>query len=502
VTLNYIDTFSEQDSSESPTFIEDNHQIVARNKEKQLETPHEAQAAHVKRLPLWRRVWVSIFRGPLRPRTDRDRAWVVFNHLILHFRPVRLPASTIRYTHTFGLGGMSLVLVLLLAATGLLLMFVYEPTPDRAYASIQALHNEVLFGKLIRNVHHWSANLLIFVLGLHLLRVYFTGGYHGPRQFNWVIGSGLLLCVLASNFTGYLLPWDQLSYWAITISTSMLTYVPLLGDWLQQAARGGEEIGSATLINFYTLHTTIVPVLLVVLAGFHFWRVRKAKGVVLPREPGEDTESEPERILALPHLLLRELAVALILIASVLLFSVFVNAPLGAEANPGMSPNPAKSPWYFVGFQELLLHFHPIFAVVLLPFAGVLAFFAIPYLRYEAPQEGVWFGSRKGRSMGRIAALTALVVTPVWIVVDEIWLDLPGWLPGLPDWLSNGLLPVAVLGALLAGFAGILGKRFAATGSERLQTLFILLAVVFIVLTATGVWFRGPGMALTWPWSY
>ena len=118
---------------------------------------------------------------------------------------------------------------------------------------------------------------------LHLLRVFFTGGFHAPRQFNWVIGLGLLVCVLASNFTGYLLPWDQLSYWAITISTGMLSYIPLAGDWLQRAARGGDEIGQATLIIFYSLHTTFIPVALVVLAGFHFWRVRKARGVVVPR---------------------------------------------------------------------------------------------------------------------------------------------------------------------------------------------------------------------------
>ena len=174
-----------------------------------------------------RRIWRSVFRGPIVPANDRDRRWVVFNTLLLHFRPTQLPEKTLRYTHTFGLGGMSLVLILLLFATGILMMFVYQPSPEAAYDSINSLQDDVLFGRLVRSTHHWSANLLVGIALLHLLRVYLTGGYHAPRQFNWVVGLVLLLFILVANFTGYLLPWDQLSYWAITISTAMLAYVPV-----------------------------------------------------------------------------------------------------------------------------------------------------------------------------------------------------------------------------------------------------------------------------------
>ncbi|MGD2217391.1 MAG: cytochrome b N-terminal domain-containing protein, partial [Gemmatimonadales bacterium] len=392
---------------------------------------------------LSRRFWRSLFRGPLYPRDDRERKWVVVNHLILHFRPVRLPARTLSYTHTFGLGGMSLVLFLLLAATGILLMFIYEPSPDRAYDSMLALENEVFFGKLVRNIHHWSANFIIAVVFLHLLRVYFTSGYHGPRQFNWLIGLALLLCVLVSNFTGYLLPWDQLSYWAITICTGMIGYVPLLGEWLQGVIRGGPEIGSATLINFYTFHTTVIPVLLIVLMAWHFWRVRKAHGVVIPRAPGEERDETPESVLALPNLLMREFAVALILVAFVMSFSTFVNAPLGEAANPGLSPNPAKAPWYFVGFQELLFHFHGLFAVVVIPLLVAAALVLLPYLQYDRQAEGVWFVSRKGRRLGTTAAAIALAVTPLWIALDEYWIDYATWFPGLPPALRAGALPFA-----------------------------------------------------------
>lgn len=453
------------------------------------------------RVGLGRRFWRSVFRGPLYPRDDRERKWVVVNNLILHFRPVQLPARSLKYTHTFGLGGMSLVLFLLLAATGVLLMFVYEPSPERAYESIRALENEVFFGRLVRNIHHWSANFLIAVVFLHLLRVYFTGGYHAPRQFNWLIGLTLLLCVLVSNFTGYLLPWDQLSYWAITICTGMIGYVPLIGEWLQGVIRGGPEIGSATLINFYTFHTTVVPVLLIVLMAWHFWRVRKAHGVVVPRAPGEELEEKPESVLALPNLLMREFAVALILVAFVMAFSVFVNAPLDAAANPGMSPNPAKAPWYFVGFQELLFHFHGSFAVVVIPLLVAAALVLLPYLRYDHQGEGVWFVSLRGRQLGVAAALIALVVTPLWIVLDEYWIDYAAWLSGLPPVLREGALPFAVLLALIVGLYIAIRRRFSASRVEAVQAMFVLLGVAFAILTITGVWFRGAGMALAWPWN-
>jgi quinol-cytochrome oxidoreductase complex cytochrome b subunit len=396
---------------------------------------------------------------------------------------------------------MSLVLVTMLAATGILMMFVYEPSPARAHDSIVNLEADVLFGQLVRNVHYWSANLLVVVVFLHMLRVFLTGAFHGPRQFNWLLGLALLLCVLLSNFTGYLLPWDQLSYWAITISTGMIAYVPGLGSWLQEAIRGGTQIGPATVINFYTSHTTVGPVLIILLMAFHFWRVRKAGGVVIPPAPGGAPDEKPRHVLFVPNLLLREAVVALVLIALVLSVSVLFDAPLGAPANPGMSPNPAKAPWYFLGIQELLLHFHPTFAVLVIPLAAAGALVLIPYLRYDSDLAGAWFLSRKGRQMGTVAAVTALVTTPVWIVLDEFTIDPAAWLPGVPPLVANGLLPVALLLAAIAGFYHLLKRVFSASNNETIQALFILLMVSFLVLTLTGIWFRGAGMALTWPGS-
>jgi quinol-cytochrome oxidoreductase complex cytochrome b subunit len=430
------------------------------------------------------RIWRSIFRGPLLPRTDRERKWVVFNTLVLHLRPVRVPAKTIRYTHTFGLGGSSMVLILLLMATGILMMFVYEPSPASAYDSITTMQQEVLFGQLVRAVHHWSANLLIVIVLLHMLRAFFTGGFHGSRRFNWVVGLLLLFFVLVSNFTGYLLPWDQLSYWAITICTGMVGYLPGIGEWLQVVIRGGSEIGSTTLILFYTLHTSVAPVLLISLMAWHFWRVRKAGGVVMPGGP----DAKPEHVLFLPQLLQREVALALILVAFVVVVSAIFQAPLGAPANPGMSPNPAKAPWYFLGFQELLFHFHPIVAVFVIPLCAVAALLSIPYLRYDTDLAGNWFLTPKGRKMAIVAAVAALVVTPLWVVVDELLFDLAAF-----------AFPLSI--AVVVAFYFLMKKRFESSNNEAIQSLFVFLLVAFAALTVTGVWFRGAGMALVWPWN-
>jgi quinol-cytochrome oxidoreductase complex cytochrome b subunit len=445
---------------------------------------------------LLQRIHRSIFRGPVIPTTDRERRWVVFNTLVLHFRPTQVPVRTLPFTHTFGLGGMSLVLVLLLFATGMLMMFVYEPSPGAAFDSVVGLQDEVPFGRLVRNIHHWSANLLVGVALLHLLRVFLTGGYHGPRRFNWVLGLTLLLFILVSNFTGYLLPWDQLSYWAITISTGMLAYVPWIGGWLQNLARGGPEITNVTLIGFYTIHTTVVPALLLGFAAWHFWRVRKAKGVVVPRAEDEIIEDKPSTVLFLPTLLVREAAVACALVAAIVVISVFVNAPLGAEANPGMSPNPAKAPWYFLGFQELLFHFHPVVAVVLIPLAAALFAALLPYLKYRSGIEGVWMMSAAGRRSGLAALVFGSAATAILVVVD-------GFRPIASDPSSGlaGFAPPAVVAAVIAAFVVVLRRRFGAPREETLQAVVLLLFASLVVLTVTGVWFRGEGMALVWPWE-
>jgi quinol-cytochrome oxidoreductase complex cytochrome b subunit len=157
------------------------------------------------RFNLFQRIWYSIFPGTYHGKVDRQRYRHLFNSLLLHFRPKVVPRRTLKFTLTWGLGGMAVVLVGMLFITGLMLKFAYQPVPDQSYASIVDLQNTVLFGRLIRNIHHWSGNALLLVVFLHFLRVFFTGAFHPPRQFNWGLGLVMFLLVLGSNFTGYLL---------------------------------------------------------------------------------------------------------------------------------------------------------------------------------------------------------------------------------------------------------------------------------------------------------
>ena len=452
-------------------------------------------------LNLFQRIRYSIFPGTLQRPAYRERYRKLFNSLILHFRPRSVQPRTLRFTLTWGLGGMAVVLVFMLFATGLMLKFVYQPVPDRAYESIIHLQNDVLFGQLIRNIHHWSGNILLIIVFLHLLRVFFSGAFHWPRQFNWLIGLVMFLAVLISNITGYLLPWDQLAFWAITICTGMLEYVPGVGEWLQRLLRGGDDIGPATLSIFFAIHTAVVPACLLILMPWHFWRVRKAGGLVIPRRPDEDQDSEDEKVPAIPNLILREIVVALVLIAVIMLISAFFNAPLGAKANPGLSPNPTKAPWYFAGIQEMLLHFHPLFALFIIPVLMLIALVGIPYFNYQTKTAGVWFASFKGRRMVVGAALVAIIVTPIGIVADEFVIDFAAWMPGLTPVVSNGILPTALVLAGVILFFGLVKKKYAATNNESIQSVFVLLTVAFIILMITGIWFRGKGMALIWPWE-
>src|SRR5512147_3228087 len=204
------------------------------------------------------RVYRSAIREPF-TGDRRSRLRIVMNNLILHLHPAQVPVRTLRFSYTWGLGGLSALLVVILAVTGAMLEFTYTPTPDGAYNSILAMSTDVFFGELVRNIHHWTANLMIVVAALHLLRVFFTGAFRLPREFNWIIGLVMLLLVVVANFTGYLLPWDQLAYWGITVGSSIISYIPIVGEGLSRLLLGGPEISAATLLNFYGLHISVIP---------------------------------------------------------------------------------------------------------------------------------------------------------------------------------------------------------------------------------------------------
>ena len=426
--------------------------------------------------------------------------WGAFDNLILHIHPRTVPEQTLKFTLTWGLGGMAVLLVLLQIVTGILLMLVYEPSPGKAYESILILQNDVVFGQYIRNIHYWSANILVVVVFLHLLRVYLTGGFYRPRQFNWILGLCLLFSVLASNFTGYLLPWDQLAFWAITICTGMFEYIPGLGIWLQKVIRGGSEVGSNTLLIFFTFHTSILPFFLILLMAFHFWHVRRAGGVVIPKRTDEEQEIVPNYVHTIPNLVFRELAVSLVLIAFVFVFSIFFNVSLADHANPGLSPNPTKAPWYFAGIQEMLLHIHPLFAVFIIPACALLGLMILPYLPYQTNATGAWFVSRVGQRTAVIAAVVALVFTPTIIILDEFIVHINTGSFAVSPAVSHGLLPTLLLLVAVIVFYLWVRKRFTATRNESVQAVFVMLMVAFVVMTVACALFRGEGMKLMWPW--
>jgi quinol-cytochrome oxidoreductase complex cytochrome b subunit len=226
-------------------------------------------------------VWRSLFRQPY-PTTSRTRALAVMNNVFLHLHPVRVKRHAVRYTYTFCLGGISFFLFLALTVTGLYLMFFYVPSISRAYADIQSIEASVAFGSFVRNMHRWAAHLMVLTVFLHMIRVFYHGAYKPPREFNWVVGVVLLFCTLWLSFTGYLLPWDQIAFWAITVGTQMAQYAPLLGPETGFFLLGGIQVGGDTLLRFYVMHVIAFPLITAIFLIVHFWRIRKDGGISGP----------------------------------------------------------------------------------------------------------------------------------------------------------------------------------------------------------------------------
>ena len=254
-------------------------------------------------------VYKSIYRTTAFPKTERERSEAFFNSFLLHIQPAKIEKHALRFTYTFGLGLLSLYLFALLTVSGLLLMFVYVPSTEQAYSRMQDLHSSVSFGGILRGMHFWSANAMIAVVFFHMCRVFYTGAYKAPREFNWIVGVILMVLTLILGFTGYLLPWDQLAFWAITVGAGiagkanwipehvnpLLTaahvptagQVPPLGDLTRWGLLGADTVGQEALIRFYVLHVAILPVIMFTFILYHMWRIRKDGGISSPKESPE-----------------------------------------------------------------------------------------------------------------------------------------------------------------------------------------------------------------------
>lgn len=229
----------------------------------------------------------AMFRSPRRV-TPRDRAAGHWSNFFLHIYPVKVKRKALEFRYSYYLGIISVVLFGSLIVSGIYLMFFYVPSPGQAYTNIQTLQTDVSLGQYIRNVHRWSAHLMVLAVAAHMAKMFYRGAYKAPREFNWIIGVILLVVTLLLSFTGYLLPWDQLAYWAVTVGSEMSSYVPFVGDRVQELLLGGPIVGSSTLLRFYVLHVAVLPSVLVMLLMIHLWRWRKDSMLDMAEEDGNE----------------------------------------------------------------------------------------------------------------------------------------------------------------------------------------------------------------------
>ncbi len=487
-----------------------------------------------------RRIVDSALRGG-GPKTDRTRSSFVFGNVFLHLHSVRTHRWSLRWTTTLGLGIASLAGFLITLITGVLLMFYYKPYPDVAYQSIKDIHFVVPTGRFIRNVHRWAANVMVITVLLHMARAFYTASYRKPREFNWLIGMGLLVTTLGLSFTGYLLPWDQLAYWAITIGTNIAQSPREVTDALgitqyfdpgglqKLLLLGSDTVGAEALIRFYLLHVMLLPLAITVLMAVHFWRIRKDGGMSRPVDadarlgPPEGatypvfTEAPaktyqlaaivrgrtpvvgrgPENTVpSMPHLFYAELAVLMLTLFVCLALAIVSDAPLKELANPNVPENPAKAPWYFLGLQELVA-FSAFMGGVGIPGIVLVGLGLIPYLDREEQGSGEWFGGPGGRPLVErsiVLGLTSALLIEGFVIRFG-WIR--EWFPKVPQLVVTCLNPGTLLTALYAWYSVWLVRRFQSSRAGALG-LFTCFLCGFLVLTVIGTYFRGPNWAFYW----
>jgi quinol-cytochrome oxidoreductase complex cytochrome b subunit len=235
-------------------------------------------------------VYRAVFRSPPVPETELERSKSVADNFFFHIHSAKVHERSLKFKTTLGLGLITLYTFVILILTGVMLMFYYVPVPEAAYDRMLDLRGTVFLGTFLRNLHRWSAHSMVAFAFLHMCRVFLTGAHKAPREFNWLVGLALLLLTAVSSFTGYLLPWDQLAYWAIVVGTTIATYAPG-GNELRFFLLGDNVVGAEALLRFYVLHCVVLPIVLTTLIGLHFWRIRKDGGLARPKsEPTAEEE--------------------------------------------------------------------------------------------------------------------------------------------------------------------------------------------------------------------
>ena len=327
-----------------------------------------------------------------------------------HLHPPTIPAAQARWRYTLGAGGTAIFLVLVVVITGALEMFYYIPTPAEAALSIQTITYLVPFGGLIRNIHFWSAQLLIIVSAVHLVRVIFTGAYIPPRRFNYLLGLALFLVSIFLNFTGYILRWDTGIQWALVVGTNLIKTIPFFGNKLYMILIGGTEPGSPTLIRFYAWHVFGLMIISAILIGWHAFRVRRDGGIALPPP---SLRADPERITRF-ELVRRETLAMILTSAELIILSIFSPAPIASPIRLSVLqsvPESAAAPWFFLWVQQMLKWGDPFLFGILIPVIILLILVLIPYI-FPKPLEGElgrWF-PKSNRLAQIVLGLIAFIV--------------------------------------------------------------------------------------------
>ncbi len=415
----------------------------------------------------------------VRPVSDREAGDAIVSNFMLHWFPNKALRASLDWRYSLWLGTASAALLLLLVVSGLPLLFLHIPSVERAYGSVKDIEYVVTFGSWIRSVHRISAHLMVAVVFLHLVRVFVTGGYKNAtgrgqhREWNWVIGVVMFLVTLFLSFTGYLLPWDQLAFWAVTVGTNIASAVPMVGEKVRELMLGGRAIDQPTLIRFYVMHVILLPGALGVLFAYHMWRIRKDGGLAcadaavslpaaseVPAAPtktytllgvargtnptirASSVERPETTVNSVPDLTRRAAIVILGTIAVVSIMAVFIASPLEEPANPLVTPNPAKAPWYFLWLQELVTD----------------------------------TTFRLGSFTVNGALVGGIILPGILVTVLAIW-----------PWLDKSPVEAA-------------GRWFPKTRKVQ-NIVFLVVVVLVLILTYIGLFARGPYWNLYWPWE-
>ncbi|MDQ7783512.1 MAG: cytochrome b N-terminal domain-containing protein [Desulfomonilaceae bacterium] len=407
------------------------------------------------------------------PESARESSDSVVRNFLFHVFPAYVTKQSLSLATTFWLGTVTWVLFVILTITGVILMFLYVPSVERAYQSMKDIEFVVSYGSILRSMHRMAAHGMVAVAFLHMVRIWYTKAYSGPRrqgsrrEINWLIGLVLFVLTLALSYTGYLLPWDQLAYWALVIGANVAKSAPLVGDQMREILIGGTEIGQNTLIRFYILHCVALPILLVVVGAYHMWRLRRDGGLaatdrltMLQSAGGDELKPSstktytllgikegttlsvrssalPDSLLARanPELTTRLLIVMLLTHVVTLGVSLYVAAPLEAPANPLAPPNPAKAPWYFLWLQELIADTTLTVGTyvinggfvggILIPTIALAVLAVWPFLdRSPDDAMGVWF--HRSRWLQNVV-FTIGVIAVIGLIIVAAYLRGPFW---------------------------------------------------------------------------